>query len=168
MGARNAWAIDLPALARRPRCARHPFGKIYMRAEHLTSTVAAPRPWLRWAMPAALLLLLAAGFAAGVPPAPRAIAASGDAARGRQLIAAYHCGHCHDIPGAAAARGTLGPPLQGIARRSYIAGVVPMRLDTLQRWIIDPAALVPGTPMPALGVNESDARDIVAYLATLR
>lgn len=114
------------------------------------------------------MTLLAAWLAVGVPAAPRAMAAPGDAARGRQLVAAYHCGHCHDIPGAAAARGTLGPPLQGIARRSYIAGVVPMRLDTLQRWIVDPASLVPGTPMPALGVSESDARDIVAFLATLQ
>jgi cytochrome c2 len=103
----------------------------------------------------------------GVPAPLSAAPIAGDAARGRALVARYHCGQCHDIPGAVASRGTLGPPLQGVTRRSYIAGAVPNRPDTLQRWLIDPASLDPATPMPAVGVNERDARDIVAYLATL-
>ncbi len=103
-----------------------------------------------------------------VPAAPAPNAVAGDSARGQRLVATYQCGTCHDIPGAASARGTTGPTLQGIARRSYIAGEVPNRSGALGRWIIDPGSLVHGTPMPALGVSPRDAQDIVAYLATLK
>lgn len=88
--------------------------------------------------------------------------------RGRQLLTHYQCGACHVIPGVAAARGMLGPSLKGFGRRSYIAGEWPNRSDLLQRWLIDPAALVPGTLMPKLGVGHADAAAMAAYLATLR
>lgn len=140
-----------------------------MAAEKLTRPKLAHRRWLWKALLAAVLVASPGWLVVALrwPATPRAAVAAGDAARGQRLLATYHCGTCHTIAGVAAARGTLGPPLQGITRRSYIAGEVPMRPDTLQRWIIDPASLVPGTPMPALGVSARDAQDIVAYLATL-
>jgi cytochrome c len=52
-------------------------------------------------------------------------------------------------------------------RRSYIAGHLPNRPDTLAQWIVAPAALVPGTAMPAMGVSPQDARDMAAYLLAL-
>lgn len=88
----------------------------------------------------------------------------GDAARGKLLLAQYQCGACHRIEGVAAARGQIGPPLDGFGQRSYIAGSVPNAPGTLVRWLIDPAALKPGTAMPAMGVSADDARHMAAYL----
>ena len=88
--------------------------------------------------------------------------------RGRGLMERYQCGACHVVPGVAAARGTLAASLAGYGRRSYIAGRVPNRPDTLARWVADPASLVPETRMPNLGVSEADARDIAAYLGSLK
>lgn len=104
--------------------------------------------------------LLACALAA---PAARA----GDIERGRRLAERYACGACHAIPGVAAARGTLGPPLDGFGRRSYIAGRLPNGAALLARWIVDPPALVPGTAMPRLGVAPAEASDIAAYLLSL-
>lgn len=94
--------------------------------------------------------------------------AAGDAARGRDLLAQYHCGSCHTIPGVAASRGSVAVSLEGFGRRSYIAGRVPNEPARLAHWIADPASLVPGTLMPDMGVSIEHARDIAAYLGQLR
>ena len=49
-----------------------------------------------------------------------------------------------------------------------VAGRVPQQPELLVHWIVEPASLVPGTTMPAMGVGERDARDIAAYLGGLR
>lgn len=90
------------------------------------------------------------------------------AGRGAQLLARYHCGSCHHIPGVAAARGSYAATLQAYGRRSYIAGRVPNTAANLARWIIDPAAVVPGTLMPNMGATAADARAMAAYLGGLR
>jgi cytochrome c len=111
-----------------------------------------------------ITILLTAMLLATAPAAadPRA------AERGRLLMARYHCGTCHTVPGVAAARGTLAASLESFGRRSYIAGRVPNTGDHLERWIVAPAALVPDTTMPAMGLSRRDAADIAAYLRTLR
>jgi cytochrome c len=114
----------------------------------------------------ALAAALAAVGLSGPPGA--APAAAADVARGKRLVAQYQCGACHVIPGIAAARGRRAVSLDGFGRRSYIAGRLPNDPQLLQRWIIDPPALLPGTSMPAMGVSEVDARDIAAYLRSLR
>ena len=38
----------------------------------------------------------------------------------------------------------------------------------LVRWIRDPQGVVPGNAMPNMGVSDAEARDIAAYLYTLR
>jgi len=96
------------------------------------------------------------------------IVAGGDAERGKTAIAAYGCGSCHTIPGIRTAKGTAGPPLFFWSRRTYIAGQVPNTPDFLIRWIEAPQTIEPGTAMPNLGVSERTARDIAAYLYTLR
>jgi cytochrome c1 len=35
-------------------------------------------------------------------------------------------------------------------------------------WLQNPQAIVPGNAMPNMGLSEPDARDITAYLYTLR
>jgi len=88
--------------------------------------------------------------------------------RGQRLLAQYQCGSCHAIPEVPGSRGRVGPPLDGFGLRSYIAGEIPNRPDTLARWIEEPASLVPGTLMPDMGASEADARDMASYLSALR
>ena len=54
------------------------------------------------------------------------------------------------------------------ARRAYIAGQLPNDPENLVRWIQDPQGVEPGTAMPNLGVTAAVARDMAAYLYTLR
>jgi putative membrane protein len=91
----------------------------------------------------------------------------GEAARGPDAIRRYGCITCHTIPGVAGAIGSIGPPLTQVARRSYIAGS-PNAPEHLVRWLQHPRRVRPGTPMPEMGVTDRDARDIAAYLYTLR
>jgi len=97
-----------------------------------------------------------------------AFAAPPDEVRGQALLARYHCGTCHQIPGVPAARGDRAVTLAAYGRRSYIAGRVANTPELLARWIQMPASIVPGTLMPDLGVSAGDARDMAAYLGTLR
>ena len=92
----------------------------------------------------------------------------GDPSRGPDLLRKYGCQSCHTIPGVVGANGLVGPPLAGIASRSYIAGVLPNAPDNMLRWIRDPKGVDAKTAMPNTGVTPSDARHIAAYLYTLR
>jgi len=92
----------------------------------------------------------------------------GDPARGKAAIVAYGCGSCHTVPGVREATGLVGPPLVAWQRRIYIAGEVPNTPQNLVHWIVMPQSIEPGTAMPNLGVTDGDARDIAAYLYTLR
>jgi cytochrome c len=94
------------------------------------------------------------------------IVTGGSAERGAVAIKRYGCAACHTIPGITTARGLVGPPLQGIAQRMYIAGVLPNQPENLVRWIMDPPAADAKTAMPRLGVTERDARDMAEYLYT--
>ncbi|WP_159912960.1 cytochrome c family protein [Pantoea sp. 18069] len=87
--------------------------------------------------------------------------------RGRALVGQYQCGSCHAIPEVPAARGQVSQPLDGWSQRSYIAGRLPNRPDTLARWIVAPQSLVPGTAMPSMGVSPADARAMAAFLFSL-
>jgi cytochrome c2 len=90
-----------------------------------------------------------------------------DAARGRRAVTQYACNACHNIPGVTGSDVHVGPPLGGIARRGLIAGVLPNTAEQMVRWITDPGGIKPQTTMPTMQVNEQDARDIAAFLATL-
>ncbi len=116
------------------------------------------------------MLLAAAASACQPGPDADATAAppAAQAQRGQRLLEQYQCGRCHAIPGVAAAQGRHGPPLERFGRRSYIAGALPNQADTLAHWIADPAALRPGTTMPAMGVSAADAADMAVYLLSLR
>jgi cytochrome c1 len=91
-----------------------------------------------------------------------------DPQRGRQLAVQHQCGRCHLIPDLPAASGRSAPSLAQFGTRSYIAGAIPNGPATLPRWIESPQALRPGSPMPDLGVPPAEARDIAAYLLSLR
>jgi cytochrome c len=88
----------------------------------------------------------------------------GDADRGKEMIVEYGCGGCHTIPGIDGADGSVGPKLDDVARRRYIAGQLENTPDNLVRWILDPKAIEPNTVMPDLGLTRRQARDVAAYL----
>lgn len=92
----------------------------------------------------------------------------GNPAHGKVLIQRYGCGSCHVIPGIDTAHGMVGPPLFFYSRRTVIAGELPNTPDNLTRWIMSPPAIEPETAMPNLGVTNTQARDITAYLYTLQ
>ena len=92
----------------------------------------------------------------------------GNARTGRDAIRRYGCYACHTINGVPGAHGLVGPPLDGIGNREFIAGELPNTPANLMRWIQHPRQVEPHTVMPEMGVTEQDSRDIVAYLYTLR
>ena len=57
-----------------------------------------------------------------------------------------------------------------MASRPKIAGgaVSNTGPDDLKKWILNPAALKPGTAMPNVGLTDDEATKIVAYLETLK
>lgn len=116
---------------------------------------------------AALLASGAAVTGCGDDREPVRTVRDGDPRRGRRAVAEHGCGVCHVIPGVKGADGTVGPPLTGFAHRTYIAGRVYNVSPTLVRWLLDPRSVDSATAMPAVGLSESSARDIAAYLYTL-
>jgi cytochrome c len=96
------------------------------------------------------------------------VSTGGSADRGRATIVAYRCGECHTIPGVRGARGVFGPPLVSLSRRTYIGGNFPNTPDNLVHWVMSPQTMKPRTAMPELGLSEQQARDVAAYLYTLR
>jgi cytochrome c2 len=91
----------------------------------------------------------------------------GNPKRGKVAIRLYGCGACHTIPGVPGANSRVAPPLNRVARRAYLGGVLPNTPTIMIRWIQNPQEVDPRTAMPAMGVTERDARDIAAYLYTL-
>ena len=101
-------------------------------------------------------------------PVPASFAAvEGDPGAGRDALVRYGCASCHAIDGVRVGGGRVGPALSGVRYRRFVAGRLPNTPENLVRFIVDPQATSPGTAMPDLGVTEAEARDMVAYLATL-
>jgi len=121
-------------------------------------------------LPAIVLLAAAMSSACDSGQAAREAESltGGSVERGRAAIGKYGCGSCHTIPGIAGAEATVGPPLTSIAVRGYLAGHLPNSPDNMIRWIQHPQRIDPQVAMPEMGVTDQDARDITAYLYTLR
>jgi cytochrome c len=129
--------------------------------------------WMTAAPASRVAALLIAAFAADAPVAvlaadPAWIVPGGDARRAPALIKSLGCAGCHTVPGVSGATGNVGPPLTRFGDRTYVAGMLRNTPDNLIRWIRDPQGVVPGNAMPNMGVSAADARDIAAYLYTLR
>jgi len=129
-------------------------------------SAARPAPALRLV---SLLLLCAAAATLGGCRREAVVAVpGGDPGRGEKELAGFGCGSCHTIDGVTGAYGKVGPPLTGIGERSMIAGEAPNTPENLIRWIENPQSIEPNTAMPNLGVGDQAARDMAAYLYTLR
>ena len=129
-----------------------------------TADIRRAPPAPSWA---AAVFTLCALFAACEQAEAQAEKPTGDPERGRLLLRQYGCGACHSIPGVAAAKGNVAAPLEGVARRVYLAGKLPNTPANMTRWIRAPQEIDPRTAMPNLQVPEPHAQDMVAYLYTL-
>lgn len=127
--------------------------------------------------------MLALAIAAGVLAAMAApAAAEGDVEKGKEVF--KKCGLCHQVgPGA---KTLIGPELNGIVGRkaasiadypSYSAGMKKLGADgfvwtpeNIDKWISDPKAMIPDSPMALAfqGIPDAGQRaDVIAYLKTL-
>jgi cytochrome c len=118
----------------------------------------------------AVVLGVATGALAAADPMPTS---AGDAEQGRSVYAA--CMGCHSLDD-----DDVGPRHRGVVGRH--AGSVPgyayspalkasslvWDAATLDRWLSNPQALVPGTKMFFSLSNEKLRADVIAYLATQR
>jgi cytochrome c oxidase assembly factor CtaG len=138
-------------------------------SERRVRLISEPRA-MRSIPPVILLMLVVAGAWACDNEAYRSASAltNGDPERGREAIVRYGCDTCHTIPGVRTARGLVGPPLNGIAARVYLAGHLPNTPQNMEQWVRHPRSQNPHTAMPEMGVTDADGRDIAAYLYTLR
>jgi len=81
-------------------------------------------------------------------------------ARGKQLFySKYGCQSCH-IADYKTDKGYVGPALAGVGNR--------LTAGWIYRWLQDPEAVRPGTLMPNFNLKEDEARDLAAFLMTLK
>jgi cytochrome c oxidase assembly factor CtaG/cytochrome c2 len=143
-------------------------------AERRVAATAArpmgPGPGLPLRAVALLVLSVAtAGLACSSESPERAAGwTGGEPSRGKTAIRRYGCSSCHTIPGVPGADGLVGPPLTHLASRTYIAGKLTNTPDNLRAFIAHPHAAERSIAMPEMGIPDQDARDICAYLYTLR
>jgi cytochrome c oxidase subunit II len=97
---------------------------------------------------------------------PSASPAQGEQyASGEKLFTAKGCVACHALYALSAPKGMVGPNLANVGARSYIAaGTLRNTDDNLAHWIRDPQGVKKGVLMPNLGVRESEAKALVAFL----
>lgn len=121
--------------------------------------------------PTRLIGLLLTGALAACGPKdlpPRVKATGGDPEGGKVALQQYACTGCHLIPGVVGANSHVGPSLEGLAKRTYLAGALPNTPENLIRWLKEPQKIAPFSAMPDLGVKDAHARDMAAYLYTLQ
>jgi cytochrome c len=112
-------------------------------------------------------------------PAAYASDTNGDAANGEQLFMANGCPACHGVTKEDNAK--VGPNLVGVVGRQ--AGTVQSLLGpsenlkkygvtwsaaTLDEFLANPSAKVPGTAMIGILTDPQQRADVIAYLSTLK
>jgi cytochrome c len=103
----------------------------------------------------------------------------GDAARGKALFMSNPCVTCHGVTKADTSM--IGPSLFGVVGRKAGTGQsllgatenlkkygVIWDAETLDEFLADPNAKVPGTPMIGMLADPQQRADVIAYLATLK
>ncbi len=113
-----------------------------------------------------------------VAPAGYASDSDGDAARGQELFMANGCPACHGVTPEDNAK--VGPNLVGVVGRK--AGTAPSLMvteslkkygvtwsaETLDEFLTNPSAKVPGTAMGGILTDPQQRADVIAYLSTLK
>ena len=86
-------------------------------------------------------------------------------AAGERLFTTKGCIGCHSLQAVNAPKGMVGPNLANIGARSYIAaGTLKNTDENLAHWVRDPQGIKKGVLMPNLGINENEAKALVAFL----
>ena len=91
----------------------------------------------------------------------------GNAAAAKAHMEKYACQACHVIPGMGEG-GALGPDLTGFAVRTTLNGRVQKNPQAVAAYLLNPTAVDAQTSMPAVGLSEEEAKDIAAFLETLK
>jgi cytochrome c len=114
---------------------------------------------------------VAAGL--GIAGVSLAAATAGDPVRGKELY--QGCSACHSIDDndlGPKHRGVVGRHAGSIADYSYSPALKSSGLTwdpaTLDKWLTNPSALVPGTKMFFRLDAAQDRADVISYLATLK
>jgi len=112
-------------------------------------------------------------------PAAYASDPQGDAANGKEVFMNSGCPACHGVTKEDNSK--VGPNLVGIVGRK--AGTVPSLLgpsenlkkygvtwsaETLDEFLVNPSAKVPGTAMAGILSDPQQRADVIAYLSTLK
>ena len=112
-------------------------------------------------------------------PVAHAGDAKGDAANGKEVFLASGCPACHSV--IKDETGKVGPNLVGVLGRQ--AGTTPSLLgpsenmkkygviwsaETLDEFLVNPSAKVPGTAMAGILTDPQQRADVIAYLSTLK
>ena len=133
--------------------------------------MSAPREIRRWLALCGVLVALGVTVAVGdrlresrSESERTAALIGGDPDRGRALMVRYGCSTCHQTAGVWPAAKGVGPPLDGLAQRVYLAGGLVNTPANLIGWIVDPKAINPLTAMPVTGISAPEARDVAAFL----
>ena len=92
----------------------------------------------------------------------------GDPEAGHVIVIRQACGYCHTIPDVPNSNGQVGPTLAHFASRRFVAGLLANEPAELVHWLRAPQAVLKGNAMPNMGLSEQDARDVAAYLYTLK
>ena len=123
----------------------------------------------------AALLAAACAYAAGA----KGDAATGDPAKGKELFTASACSTCHSVT--KDDNSSVGPNLVGVVGRQ--AGPVKSLIgpsenlkkygvtwdaQTLDEFLTNPSAKVPGTAMIGILADPQQRADVIAYLSTLK
>jgi cytochrome c len=119
------------------------------------------------------IALLVFSGGAWAEPAPATMSAGGDPGHGKMLYQA--CQACHSIDEndlGPRHRGVVGRRAGSIADYNYSAALKDSGLTwdpaTLDRWLTNPSALVPGTKMFFKFDDPQSRADVIAYLAELK
>ena len=125
---------------------------------------------VRWAIAGlALVVVSTAATAQSTAPAGKGSSPAGDASRGKTLYQA--CAACHSIDENDVGpkhRGVVGRHAGSVADYGYSAALKASGITwdeaMLDRWLVNPSALVPGTKM-FFKIDDPQARaDLIAYL----
>ena len=126
-----------------------------------------------------LRLILASAAFAVTPPLFAQSVVKGDAAKGQEVFMASGCPACHSV--LKDETGKVGPNLVGVLGRQ--AGTTPSLLgpsenmkkygviwsaETLDEFLTNPPAKVPGTAMAGILTDPQQRADVIAYLSTLK
>ena len=113
------------------------------------------------------------------PAAVVAAEIKGDAARGKDLFMTNGCPACHGVTrednmkvgpslfGVVGRKAGTGKSLLGASENLKKYGVI-WSPETLDEFLVNPSAKVPGTAMAGVLTDPQQRADVIAYLATLK